>query len=188
MSLIPFGFWAASGGGGAAGGFDLLETTILTTTASSVTFDNLDAYSGYRNLQIRIVARSNVGAGNSSLVGLGVNGDTGSNYVWHFIRGTGSIVQSDAGTNKTSMERLFYIPGPNATANAFGSGVIDILDFSSSSKNTTARALGGEVGADSQIALASGAFFNTAAVTSLEIKDLFGSFIATSRFSLYGSV
>ena len=39
------------------GSFDLLETTTLSTSASSVTFSGLGAYSDYKHLQIRSVAR-----------------------------------------------------------------------------------------------------------------------------------
>jgi len=79
--------------------------------------------------------------------------------------------------------------GNTASANVFGASIFDILDFSSTSKNTTARASTGLLTGSTTnlIELNSGAHFNTSAVTSLKIQDLTGNNLVTgSRFSLYG--
>lgn len=168
--------------------FDLLETQILSTTAASVTFTGLDTLAaGYKHLQIRMVTSTN--GADESLIRMQINSDTGSNYARHFLIGTGSAVNSAATTSTTALPL-----GTHATddvANSFGASVVDILDFANTNKNTTIRALGGHAAGGSlgtfhSIALVSGVFLNTAAVTSLQIFPQTDSFITGSRFSLYG--
>ena len=185
MSLIPLGFWAASGAGGGAGAFDLLETTTLTTSASSVTFSGLGAYSGYKHLQIRLVGRTTRTASNED-VSITFNSDTSTSYTYHSLQGDGSsVTSSSAGTNSSTF--AVRLPGNNEAANLFGSQVWDLLDFSSTSKNTTLRVLGGFVGSISRIGLTSGAWLNTAAVTTVGLTPSSGNnFITGSRFSLIG--
>ena len=175
----------AAGGGG--GGFDLLETTTLTSSASSVTFSGLDSYAAdYKHLQIRYTARSDRSSGVYSIAGIRLNSDTGSNYSYHQLYGTGSSVGSTAAANQTTM-RLGIIPESTDSANVFGSGIVDLLDFTNTSKNTTIKSFSGEEsGSNSDISLWSGAWYNTAAVTTAQLIDLAGNFVAGSRFSLYG--
>ena len=178
MSLIPFGFWAASGAGGGGGAFDLLETTTLTSSASSVTFSGLGAYSGYKSLQIRTV----ISADFSGSIWLRANSDTGSNYAWHRLQGNGSSAASQSATTQSKME-IHYVYGLGWSA-----GVYDLLDFSSTSKYKTFRGLGGVADATSVIRLMSGLWQNTSAVTSLTISPPDGGYnlLTGSRFSLYG--
>jgi hypothetical protein len=165
------------------GAFDLLETTTLSTSASSVTFSGLGAYSDYKHLQIRMIGRSNRSGFSISNIDLRINGDTGSNYSYHSLFGAGSVYsQGASSSDKIRTEPA--ITAATATSGAFSARVYDFLDFSSASKNTTVRVLAGS--AVGGIGLSSGAWLNTAAVTSLTLIDAQGSFIAGSRFSLYG--
>ena len=185
MSLIPFGFWAASGAGGGGGAYDLLETTTLTSSASSVTFSGLGSYSDYAHLQIRAVTRTGVGTYSETL--LQFNGDTGSNYSTHRLRGNGSNVTSSGWIADTKIHASSGEQS-NSASGAYFAMVLDILDFSSSSKNTTIRSLSGGTGMSNtqdQVALTSGVWVNTAAVTSMEFSYSV-DFQAGSRFSLYG--
>ena len=187
MTPIPLGILDFPTG--AAGAYDLLETQVLTSSAASVTFTGLGSYSDYKHLQIRAVARSNRPAAVSSLVLFRLNSDTGSNYAWHELIGSGSSVSSDAGTSTTSMAYLWRIAGPNADADAYGAMVGDLLDFSDTNKYSTFRLLQGSIHGASQveIGLGSGLWMNTAAVTSIDIIEGFSStFTIGSRFSLYG--
>lgn len=181
MSLIPIGFWAASGGGG-VGAFDLLETTTLTSSASSVTFSGLDAYSDYKHLQIRAITRCTP---NSSFNFYSyINGNTSASYARHTLFGTGSSVLSQA-TTSTNQPSLGLVASPDS--NTYVSFVIDYLDFSSSSKNTTMRGVYGFTHSNgNQIGLASAAYFNTSAVTSIALTASTDAHQAGSRFSLYG--
>jgi len=172
---------AAGGGGGAA--FDLLETTTLTSNAGSVDFTGLGSYSDYKHLQLRILARAI--SYTFTDLNLRFNNDSGSNYSRHRLRGTGSAVNSEATWNQT------YMPIGNAadtsTSNAFYAIILDVLDFSSTTKNTTTKALTGYTadGYD-DVRLAGGLWNNTNAVTSINLTADSTSFQTGSRFSLYG--
>jgi len=185
MSLIPLGFWAASGGGGGAGAFDLLETTTLTSSASSVTFSGLDAYSDYKHLQIRAVGRTTQYGG----LWIQINSDTGNNYARHRLNANGTNVTSSSATSQSyvNFDNVFVGALQDGNAQVYGAAVVDILDFSSSSKNTTLRALGGNRSTSyGMINFSSGLWNSTAAATSIKLYDDVANLVAGSRFSLYG--
>jgi hypothetical protein len=166
--------------------FDLLETTILGTTASSVSFSSLGSYSDYKHLQIRYVVRSDTTT--SGQVSLRVNSDSGANYAWHRISGSGTAATSFGTSNQTTIRSGLIIPS-DGVANNFAPSVIDILDFSNTNKNKIIRCFYGlhdNVGASNEIALNSGLWNNTAAITSLTFTPPAGNFASGSRFSLYG--
>lgn len=184
MSFILLGILNSQALAGAGGAYDLLETQVLTSSASSVSFTGLDTFSDYKHLQIRAVTRTTRGSSNDVVL-LNFNSDTGSNYAWHSLRGTGSAVTSGAGTSQTYIQ-LGITQTTNNTANAFSPLVADILDFSSSSKNTTVRSLSGQTTGDTFIDLRSGLWDSTSAVTSMELTQFGSDFVAGSRFSLMG--
>ena len=165
---------------------DFLEQVVLSTTASSVTFSSLGTYAtaGYKHLQIRYLARATAGTWIDLWVRL--NGSSSAEYARHQLRGTGSAVNSESTTSQTQIH--IGQAAQTATTQAFYPGVIDALDFSSSSKNTTLKALSGYTadGYD-DVRLVSGLWNNTSAVTSIQILTQSQSLAAGSRFSLYGS-
>ena len=166
---------------------DFLEEVVLTSSATSVTFSGLDAYSDYKHLQIRMIARSTYNNTSSDLY-MRFNGAT-TNYFWHRLYGSGNSVASGALASQDRIGIGFPPAATNGTG-VFGGFVTDILDFSSGSKNTTVRSLNGFMGTtgNKYVSLNSGAWGSTAAVTSLEIGDYYGGGLAQySRFSLYGS-
>ena len=189
MSLILLGILNSQVTGGGAGAYDLLETQVLTSSASSVTFTGLDTLAaGYQHLQIRGTVRKDGGTGefadNMQFV---FNSDTGTNYAYHFLFGGAVVVQSSSVTNDDSIQIANVVPRTTAPAGLFGAFVTDILDFSSPSKNTTTRTLSGSISANEQdVALSSGLYISTSAITTIAISPTVHNFVAGSRFSLYG--
>jgi hypothetical protein len=185
--LIPFGVLSAAAFAPVAlSDYELISTTVLGTATSSVTFSSLGDYSTtYKHLQVRMLARltASTGIQNSSFR---INGNTGSNYAWHRLGGYGTTTESGAGTSANAM-LLGQIATAAQTASVFSPSVIDILDPYSTSKNTTLRSLQGiHGGTNNFVELRSGAFFNTASVTSLSLTVPSDNFAIGSRFSLYG--
>jgi hypothetical protein len=183
MTLSALGIFSAAGAGGVAfsSDYELISTTTLGTATNSVTFSSLGTYSStYKHLQIRYAAKQS----NSTSVGVygRFNGDTAGNYSWHYLAGNGSSVSSSALTSTTSM--LVGSAFGTGTANAFGGGVIDILDTYSTTKNKTVRSLEGR--ASEWVALESGSWRNTASITSITLFPDVYNFSTGSRFSLYG--
>ena len=186
MSLVLLGILnsqAAAAGG--AGAYDLLETQTLASSASSVTFTGLDTLAaGYQHLQIRYVVRSDRVSTTDTAI-MRFNSDTGSNYAWHYLRGDGSAVYSVAGTSQT-YARIGVTSASTSTADEFSAAVLDILDFSSVSKNTTSRDFSGQTG-NSNVFLTSSLWNDTSAVTEIDILPQNGTnWVSGSRFSLYG--
>jgi hypothetical protein len=185
MTLSALGIFSAAGAGGVVSlsDYELIETQILGSNTSTVTFSSLGTYSStYKHLQVRLVARGARSASDDG-VSMRLNADTGANYSMHFLFGNGSSVQSFAQTSQTGIY-IGNIMAGSSTANRFTPKVIDILDAYSASKNKTTRTLG--EGENNIIALSSGAWYNTASVTSISVIDTNGDFVSGSRFSLYG--
>jgi hypothetical protein len=166
---------------------DILAEEVLTTTTASVTFSSLATLAaGYQHLQIRLTARTNV-ASDNDVYRIQLNGDTGTNYSSHRMYGNGSSVVANAYTSEDFMRNLGAIAGNTATANVFGAGIIDILDAFEATKYTTVRSFSGTWRTTSGlVGLQSGMWMNTAAVSSILIDGLSGSFVAGSRFTLIG--
>ena len=186
MSFILLGILNSQVEATAAGAFDLLETTVLGSTTTTVTFSNLNNYSDYKHLQIRMSVRdATSGTGQDSLR-IRLNSDTASNYTHAYFRGTGSAGQSNYSTSQTSITiALSFIPRSGETSQAFGSGILDILNFGSSTNKTTVRLFAGSY--PGQVGSGWGHWNTTDAVTSITLSE--GStngFISGSRFSLYG--
>ena len=182
MSLVLLGILnSQAAGAGGAGAYDLLETQVLASSASSVTFTGLGSYSDYKHLQLRVTARGDSGSVPNQW--LEFNGDTtSSNYKYHALTGSGSSVISFSG----SPMFLHELPNPGETSGIYASKVIDILDFSSTTKNTTVGTAVGINASFNRITLTSGLWINTNAVTSINTYPSSGNFITGSRFSLYG--
>ncbi len=163
--------------------FHHLETVRLGGSAASVTFSNLAQYADYQHLQIRMVGRTTRAVSEDGSTSIFLNGDTTSNYRSHYLVGTGSsVVSYDNGTNMG----LGSYPGANAGASQFLGSVIDILDPFEANKNKTIRVLAGMPGSFNSVRLNSGVWFNTNALTSIQITANLASWAAGTRFSLYG--
>ena len=164
--------------------YELIESVFLSANASTVTFSNLNQYAtDYKHLQIRATARTSRAEINDAIFII-INGNSGSNYARHQLFGNGSTVSSINGTSETSTGNN-AITGNTATANIFGSVVLDFTDAYSSTKNTTIRSTSGVVANFNQIMLASGLYNNTASILSITLFPI-ANFVSGSRFSLYG--
>ncbi len=187
MSPITLGILAASGAA-TLGDYELISTTVLSSSAASVTFSNLGtAAAAYKHLQIRLTARSDSGSAYEQIM-VRANGVTSAAYSRHRLVGNGSTVSNTESYASITQMELGSIVGGTGTTYAFGVGLIDVSDFASSSKNKTFRSLSGSnVTGQNVISFESGAWFNTAAITSISLDRIFGSnFVTGSRFSLYG--
>ncbi len=182
------GIIASSNQQGRAGGpisaFDALASIILTATAASVTFAGIPV--GYRHLQVRSTARQDTGTLNQTYMRF--NGDTGTNYSSHTLVGDGSAA-STAGSGGAN-QPFFTIavkPGSSQTSGVFGAVITDVLDYAVIGKNKTARSLAGvDVNGSGYAWFASGAWYNTAAISTITLVTETGNFTVGSTFTLYG--
>lgn len=185
MIPVLHGVWAAAGG--LVGDFEHIETqTVGAGGAASITFSSIPGT--YKHLQIRYVARTTTNTLTAVNVGMRINGITTSNYVYHSLYGDGAIASSFNNLTPTSWAGPFTANAA-MTASIFGAGVIDILDYASTTKNKTFRVLTGvDVnGSGGYIGLNSGLQATTNAITSITFIDYSGNSLAQhSTFALYG--
>ena len=143
--------------------------------SSSISFSSIP--STYKHLQIRAALLTTAGG-----VNIRYNSDTGSNYTYHQLYGTGAgSAQANAGTAQTSG----YIGFNNAAGSNPTVAIVDILDYQNTNKYTTHRSLAGTEtnSTDGTLTFFSGLWLNTAAVSSINI---IGTFAQYSHFALYG--
>lgn len=163
-------------GGGAATAYESIATVTGDGSSSSITFSSIA--STWTHLQIRMS-----GINNSGSLYMRINGDTGTNYSRHYLYGNGSAVYA-AGAASSNL--IYLNPNGGNTTSPQG-GIIDVLDYASSSKNKTIRSLVGvDMNGSGSIWLASGAWLSTSAITSITLAFDYNNILTGSTFALYG--
>ena len=177
VSARAFGLFGASAA--ALNSYESIAT--ITGTGSSGTISFTSIPSTYKHLQVRWMGKS---TSTGTYTALTFNGDSGASYARHSIYGNGSSAGVEAYASNSSMSGGFLTA---STDTGFGVAVLDILDYTNTSKNKTLRGLTGRDNNGSGIvALISGAWFSTSAVNRLDIVVNAGSWSTTSIFALYG--
>jgi len=155
-----------------------------TPNGTDVTFSSIPQ--GYKHLQIRALARTTRNDASVDTVYYRFNGDTGNNYNVHTLSGNGSSASSSYYGAPTVLWGPFSTPTAQSSANMFSVSIIDILDYTNTSKYTTTRMLGGtDTNGGGSIDVFSGLWKNTAAITSIRLFAE-GNFSSGSHFALYG--
>jgi hypothetical protein len=167
--------------------YESIASATGTGSSGTITFSSIPAT--YASLQIRSNFFRTAYGTPSVLVQL--NGDTGTNYAFHWLNGNGTTASAlgrSTADSVTSMRLIASTPDIDAT---YGSAaILDIHDYASTTKNKTIRSFGGFDGNDyfgtGFIGLLSGLWLNTNAVTSITISLSSGNFSTNSTFALYG--
>lgn len=169
--------------------YESIASASGTGSSGTITFSSIPAT--YASLQIRIIDKTIRTASFGTNDGfLQFNGDTGSNYSYHYLIGDGSSASAAGAASQTSM-RIARIDQSSYSGltNMMAVGIIDIHDYASTTKNKTVRYITGndtnQVG-DGQINLGSGGYFSTSAVNQISIFVSGTSFTTSTVFSLYG--
>ncbi len=163
----------------------IATTTVGSGGAATITFSSIP--STYTHLQLRWIAKTDR-ADTDDVVQMQFNSDTGSNYSWHGLAGTGSAVGANAGASQSKIEVKWGATGNSGATNIFAMAVVDILDYKNTNKYKTTRTLqGADLNGSGQIYLSSGSWRDTSAITSIVLNRQFGSnFLQYSSFALYG--
>jgi hypothetical protein len=167
------------------GAFDALASvTVGSGGAASIAFNGIP--SGYKHLQIRAFVKDSYNSSNGAQEGwLQFNSDTASNYSYHRINGNGSTTSASAVASNTVMDNEISIAYGNTQT--FGVAIIDILDYTDTSKFKTVKSLNGaDLNGSGYVRFASGCWRSTSAVTSIVFGGTISSFAQYSSFALYG--
>jgi len=170
----------------------IATVTVGSGGQSTITFNSIS--STFKHLQIRYIARNTASATYSNIIYANFNNDTtaGNYYARHRLNGRGdNLVYADASAG-SGESQVGFVAGGGTTANTFVPGIIDILDYSSTTKNKTIRVLSGLAGqstdTNNDIALMSSLYFPST-ITAINRIDLTApgfNFAQFSSFALYG--
>lgn len=161
--------------------FESISTVTTTSNTSTITFSSIP--STYKSLQIRFRIADTVSAGNVMYARF--NSDSGSNYARHQLWGNGSSAATGAAINEAQYQ---WWATPNSGTTNPSAGIVDIIDYASTSKFKTSRLVYGmsDTGQFFSV-LNSGLWRSTAAINRIDIS-LFGGgqFGSGVTFALYG--
>ena len=186
MSPI-LGIWASQNYSRVApNSYESIQTvTVGSTSVADVTFSSIP--STYKHLQIRYLTKSARSGNTLDELNLRFNGDTGNNYAHHMIMGTGSTAEANGLIGQNNIELGEGWIGTTTAGSQFGAGVVDILDYTNTSKNTNIRVLGGiDMNGSGRVGLGSGLWMNTSAITSITLYAQNANLVQYSSFALYG--
>jgi hypothetical protein len=178
MSVIQLGILASSGG--APADYELIATAYGTGSSRVIDFTGIPGT--YKHLQVRYTAKN---SGSNVDIAVTLNNVTSSSYATHAILTDGSSLSSTNTTSATSMN-LIDASSSNGTANSYCAGIIDIVDYANTAKNTTIKALYGKAEASRKLHLVTGFINSTSAINQVTLTGGAGNFTTASRFSLYG--
>jgi hypothetical protein len=152
--------------------YTALATITLTGTDSSIDFASIPGT--YRDLVIVIRAKNTVDAQG---IRAQFNSDTGNNYSYVVMYGTGSSAASGA-----SASQGYADFGVNRTTDT--STIVQIMDYSATDKHKTMLVRSDNA---SEITLAyANRWASTSAITAIKLYASVNSFAIGSTFSLYG--
>lgn len=170
---------------------EAIASTYLEATSAAVEFTGIPQT--YEHLQLRVSARDDGAGSDYSELTLrfgpvGGSIDTGNNYYHAEMRGYSTTTSAEANVG-THRLRMTFIAAPNDDSAQFGGGIIDILDYRNTNKNTTVIWYGGNAGAPTYpwLAMGSGLWTGTGAIDQISVAGYaHGSLLRGSEFTLYG--
>jgi hypothetical protein len=166
---------------GIAGDYESIATYSSTLNGlNTISFSSIPQT--FKHLQIR----TSTFATTDGFISSRFNSDSGSNYAWHVLSGDGASAVSDDFPTQSSIRFTGFGAQMDST-NPYIS-ITDILDYTNPNKNTTIRTLQGKDsnGAGSAM-IFSGVWFNSAAVTNIELfLNSTKTYATGSHIALYG--
>ena len=153
--------------------------TVGSGGASSITFSSIP--STYTHLQIRVSATYSAGTEQDSTITF--NGDTGTNYSYTVLDGSGTSATGNRQTNTTNIQFAGWSYNLNSTTNP-STMIANIMNYSNPTTYKTALVRSMALGTPGNCVDAFvGTWRNTAVITSITIN---GSVVSGTTFSLYG--
>lgn len=162
------------------GNFDSIATSGGVGT-NTVTFSGIP--STYKHLQLRVFTNNT----DANSLTLRMNGDSATNYIQGQVEATGASRTS--GHNQSGVITGIFLASLLNAPNFFCPIIVDIHDYTSTSKHKTVRINAGRVttsAGTNRVYASSGAWLNTNAISSLNVSVPGANFFNDSVFALYG--
>jgi hypothetical protein len=171
----------ASSRAAASNSYESISTvTVGAGGSSSVTFSSIP--STYQHLQVRATYQDTSASGVQNQF-FRFNGDSATNYDWHYIFGDGSSPTVNASLSASSIFAGQVITPNNSN---FATSIIDILDYKDTNKYKTTRGLyGNDQNGSGRILFVSGLWRSASAINSI-VFTTGANFAQYSSFALYG--
>jgi hypothetical protein len=188
MPILGIFASSISGSKVVTGSYESIATTTVGSGGSaSITFSSIP--STYTHLQVRGILQSARATFSRDEYKITINSDTGSNYDWHNIYGSGTSI-----TGGNEINRAYILGQDVVGANGWwGATVVDFLDYTNTNKNKTVRILaaldtnGAAVsGLNGAMTFSSGLWRNTSAITSITFTATNGNWNQYTQLALYG--
>jgi hypothetical protein len=173
--------------------FESIATATGTGSSGTITFSSIPGT--YKALQIRALTKGTATTGPTYNMSMRFNSDTtDTNYVNHYLRGNGTTASAGQFGSSTDGFVIGYTTVSRTSApdltNIFGTNLIDIIDYASTSKYKTARSFFGadlnDTSGSGIVGLQSGLWMSTAAISSITLTIGASFWTTTSTFALYG--
>ena len=164
-------------------GYSALSAVTITSTTTAVTFSNIPPTA--KNLEIRYIARSATAGTTMGDMPIVFNGDSSALYQSHGFTGSNSTVYLAGAVGDTKALAFKAVAQASVTASHFAHGVINILDYASTSKKKVARYVVGGRADNSASCFGGFMYSSTNPITSITLSNDAG-FTQYSHFALYG--
>jgi hypothetical protein len=159
--------------------YDPIATQTLGSSAATVTFSSIPGT--YTDLVLVLNAMSSSNANSY----VRINSDSGSNYSWVVLFGSGSAAGSDRASNVSHGILMDYYGYPTTTVP--NANIIQFINYSNSTTNKSVIGRANQVNSGGAVDAIVSTWRSTAAITSLTLRFT-GSqtWSAGSTFTLYG--
>ena len=170
--------------------FPIATTTVASGGTASITFSSIP--NTYTHLQLRITAQSNRTTYGIDNAYFQFNSDTTANYSYHFMNAEGTSAGYSTAINSTSISAGDRIIGTSVGSGTWGSLIVDILDYTNTSKYKTTRYLSGcdtnglVAGFAGMVNFGSGMWLDTSAINTIKFAAFGGNLNQYTIATLYG--
>jgi hypothetical protein len=171
------------------GAFESIATANGTGSSGVITFSSIPQT--YKSLQIRWRAKHTATLAALNQLNITINGAT-TNYSYHYLSNSSGAVAFGGVASTTFINTNSGNISSNAAyPNMHGVGIIDIIDYTSTTKTKTLNIVNGAdinaTGGTGNISVSSGLWYATpAAITSITLTSTSSNWTTSSSFALYG--
>ncbi len=161
----------------------IARVTVGPENSSGITFSNIPQT--YQHLQIRAVSRGTSAGSSSTGLGIRYNSDSGNNYTTHRLYGTGSSAVSASSVSSSSASIANH-PHDTTLTNVYAAMIVNILDYTSTSKTKVSQSFNGhDLNGSGLVLLDSQLWNNTSAINSIYIFDGSSGLPPIKQYSVY---
>lgn len=171
--------------------FESIASISGNGSSTSFTFSSIP--STYKHLQLRGILRDNAGGNASSAIGFQFNASGSYVGTSHWMLGIGdSSPYVNAGNDTGEMRINYASVGTAVSADIYGSFIMDIHDYASTTKNKTLRTFVGveaarNANATQNVGIWSNLWIDTSAINEIKIINRNNNaFSSLSNVALYG--